>query len=59
MLVSSAHLLEHVLLRFLSFIFSIVHVLRYTPYDVTLLTTALQRSWYKISWLHSGGSNEI
>jgi hypothetical protein len=42
MLVASAHLLEHILLRFLSFIFSIVHVLRYTPYDVTLLTTALQ-----------------
>jgi hypothetical protein len=59
MLDASAHSLEHALVHFPDFTFSIVHVLQYTPYDVTPPTTALQRLWYKSSWLPSGGSNWI
>jgi len=49
MLDASAHSLEHALVHFLDFAFYMVHVLRYTPYDVTPPTTALQRRWYKSS----------
>jgi hypothetical protein len=59
MLVASAYSLELALVRFSGFIFSIVHVLQYTPHDVTPLTTALQRLRYKGLWLPNGGSNWI